>query len=162
MAHASTDPVVFLYRNGIAKGVEDGSYQGELSLSVEQLCVMLCRHFLRDGSFAVTKAYENGWLDYEALTSPRSPMTFESFYRVVFSAFRIPVYDSKLYEGGADATLCNELRVAKELELPLPQANAKFITRNEAAIVLFLLLTGSTTRDCLPNYDYQFRRQNAQ
>lgn len=141
-AKEQAPPVTFLYQKQIIKGMPDGDFHSESVLTTEQMCTMLCRTFQLDETNSVQACYQNGWIDETALDSGSYPILYQSFYKSVFAAFKIPVYSAELYtDEEIDKTISDVIRVVKQFGFPLDESAFAHITRGEAATAFYRLLT---------------------
>ena len=137
--------ITYLSKHGILKGAGDGNLSLDSNITVEQLCIMLCRSFHICERTPMLTAYDQGWIDEQALCSQDSFLSQQAFYKIVFRAFSIPVYSSILYDSGdVDPSIPDVIRTASDIGLyasPSSSKQAVFVSRASAIQVIFRLLT---------------------
>lgn len=103
---------------------------------------MLCRAAEIDSDDPVATAYSYNWIDAQAMQSKTSPLTYSNFYAIVFCSFDIPVYSAELYnEPEVKQFPAAILRVVSKLDLPYNAALFQPVSRKDAAIAFYKLLT---------------------
>ena len=145
------ESVAFLVERGITTGTGADTFSPDMSLTVRQWSVMLCRAYVlpiegetwTDLSYnAMVETYRHGWMNYSIFASPDTRMCRGALYDSAFAAAGIPIYDNTLYGGEALSTYQNILRVAGELQLCDSSADPlEIVTRAETAQLLHAILT---------------------
>lgn len=126
--------VRYLCERGVMMGDNNGNLALDDNITVEQLCIMLCREQKIQDACATTEAYQRGWIDTTGLLNLKSPMVLKEFYNIAFKAKKIPIYNAELYGD----TKCDSsvLRTAKNISLPTKTKN-EYVSRLEAANILY-------------------------
>lgn len=150
------ESVMYLAEHEITQGTGNGCFSPDAPVTTSQWAVMLCRAYgvKTNGSTwselrqnAVEQSYRKGWLNETALSAPNTQLYRGALLKSAFTAAKIPVYDSVLYESGVslpDHENC--IRIGKELQLCGEEDDAnEIVTRRDAAMRLHAILTRAFT-----------------
>ena len=147
------DGVTYLAENDITAGTGNNCYSPDLTITVRQWSVMVCRALEKDeafsdetasfGTLSVNLGFSQGWIAMEGAVAPDTRMCRGA---VLLSALRVmghEIYDYSLYPNGEHLSGWeNALRIGKEAGLCGEEAAAwDIMTRGEIASLLHILLT---------------------
>lgn len=149
------EAVTYLATCGVTTGTGGQYYSPDAPLSIRQWAVMLCRAygsgtaleypFDELSSASIRQCWREGWLTETAILEPDSNVCLGALLQSGFLAAEIPVYNYELYPDGEWlSSYDNILRIGQELSLCGPDSTATdLMTRGDAALILFRLLTGT-------------------
>lgn len=148
------EAVAWATSNGITNGTGNSRFSPDDPVTTRQWAVMLCRAFrvesaINDngafGDASLSHAFDRGWIDDVAVTSPESSWCRWNLYKSAFRAYGISVYPNEVYGGEHMTTTENVMRTAYQVGLCEAYAASGVIsTRAEAVSVIYRL----ATNDC--------------
>ena len=128
-----------------------------LPITARQWAAMLCRAIDKENALAdpasyggdvyINQGYADGWLNLTAIAAPDSRLCRYAIYESGFAAFDIALYSSQLYpDEEALSPKDNAFHAAVSFGLCEDAcAGTDIISRDEAANLLYALLTGEFT-----------------